>query len=239
MQLPQKVMALPGTKLGYVIAAVMLIILVVLLVAVWHNATFGGAAAAIGGAIFGGTAFGLGGDNFDTEYDGDYSGDYSGYGGGARPVRIMMRPESFKTIFSKKSGIVARIKRGPFADLDAGTDVEVRRSRPPGDTTEYGDPRAASAHVTAVDSYGSYAELVKDVGAAAFGAKSESAAVAALSEFGVPSPGEEVVAIHLRIDGAIDHRAKPGVAASTNRYHAKHAAKHAKHGSGLYDDFDI
>lgn len=230
MQLPQSVMALPGTKLGYAVAAVMLIILVILLVAVWRNATFGGAAAAIGGAVFGGAAFGLGGDNFDTE-------DYGGYGGGARPVRIMMRPAAFAALHSKKSGIAARIKRGPFTDLSAGTDVEVRRSRPPGDSTEYGDPRAVAAHVTSVDEYGSYAELVKAVGAAAFGSKSESAAVAELSEFGAPGAGEKVVAIHLRVDKAIERHAKPGVAASANRYHAKHATKH---GSGMDDDdYDI
>jgi hypothetical protein len=232
MQLPQKVMALPGTKLGYGVAAVMLIVLVILLVAVWRNATFGGAAASLGGAIFGGAAFGFGGDNFDTE---DYSGYGGGYGGGARPIRIMMRPEAFKAIYAKKSGIAARIKRGPFADLTAGTDVEVHRSRPLGDNTEYGNPRAATAHVTKVVEYASYAELVKAVGASAFGDESESATVTTLSDFGMPKPGEKVVAIHIRIDKAIDRDAKPGVAASANRYRAKHAAKH---GSGLDDEFD-
>ena len=188
--------SLPGTKTGYAIAAVLFVILVILLVAIWKNATF----TAVGGAFSGviGGALGFGSDECDAEYE-----------GGARPVRVMMRPAAFASFVKSKHCVAARLKRGPFEQLASGEAVEVRRSRPPGDLTEYGEPRGVAAVVTSVEPFGSYAELVKKIGPEEFGASTAAAAVKVLEEFGAPGGGEQVVAVHLKYTGELARGPNP------------------------------
>ena len=189
------VSSLPGTKTGYVIAAVLFVVLVLLLVAVWKNATLGASGGAFGGAF--GSAFGGAfGDALD----------FDECEGGARPVRVMMRPPAFAAFQKNKRGVAARLYRSPFNQIAAGDEIEVRRSRAPGDLTEYGEPRAVAATVTAVETFGSYAELVKKVGHEEFGAASAAAATKALEEFGVPGGDEKVIAVHLKYVGEATRR---------------------------------
>lgn len=105
--------------------------------------------------------------------------------GGARDLRISMRPKPFAALVASGSAVIARPKRRPFDSLKAGDRVEVRRSRAPGDLTEYpgGAKAAVTATVTAVDDFADFTALVKSVGPAAFGHSTASAAVDDIASF--------------------------------------------------------
>lgn len=110
-------------------------------------------------------------DEADTVGAGEYDEYEGGYdcaivtGGGGGGPRLGIREPWYSKMMHGEKRVEGRLRRGAAATLKAGDLITVARSRPEGDTTEYGKPYRYITKVKRVSNFKSFAELIKHEGA--------------------------------------------------------------------------
>jgi len=81
--------------------------------------------------------------------------------GGARPISFPLREPWFELLRSGKKKAESRLNRGAYARVKVGDTVEIRRSRPKDDTSEFAGLRKFKATVKARTEYPSFAAMLE------------------------------------------------------------------------------
>ena len=142
----------------------------------------------------------------DVAYEGGEYGDDAFEGGaedaevtgGADGARLGIRDEWFKKMLLGDKMVEGRLRRGAAATLKKGDLITIARSRPLGDTKEYGKPYRYVTKVTRVTTYKSFADLIKGEGVEKLfpGKKKDSDALDIYRQHSTEADEAEVVNMH-------------------------------------------